>query len=44
MKMFLIALALVAGVAAPTVASANYNCTTTCTGFGNMRTCNTWCY
>ena len=37
-----IAIAVLA-VAVPTVADAT-NCTTTCYGSGNYRTCNTYCY
>ena len=43
MKKIVLLLAFAAGLAAAVPANAGY-CTTTCTGFGNTRTCNTWCY
>lgn len=43
MRMLILTLAVLAGVAAPMAANAGY-CTTTCHGSGNYRTCNTWCY
>jgi len=37
--------AIVGGIAATSLsANAWSNCTTTCSGYGNYRTCNTTCY
>jgi len=44
MKKIVLLLAFAAGLATAIPANAGTNCTTTCTGFGNTRTCNTWCY
>ena len=47
MTRLIAALAIVASLASallPTVADAFTNCTTTCSGYGNYRTCNTYCY
>ena len=37
-------LALAGAVAVTLPAVAAYNCTTTCSGYGNTRTCNTSCF
>jgi hypothetical protein len=43
MKSFVLFLALAAGIATAVPAHATY-CSTTCSGYGNTRTCNTVCF
>jgi hypothetical protein len=40
----LIAAVVIGSLAAVSVADAGTNCTTQCYGYGNGRTCNTYCY
>jgi len=44
MKRFLIAATLALGLAGIAVAAHAYSCQTTCYGYGNTRTCNTYCW
>ena len=44
-KKIVLFLAIAAGLATTVIpADAGSNCTTTCYGYGNSRTCNTYCY
>jgi hypothetical protein len=44
MTKLLTALAALAILATVIPANAGSHCTTTCNGYGNTRTCNTYCY
>jgi hypothetical protein len=45
LKKIILAFAVAAGLATTIIpADAGTNCSTTCSGYGNSRTCNTYCY
>jgi hypothetical protein len=43
-KLIVVAAAALSILATAIPAKAGSNCTTTCSGYGNTRTCNTYCY